>query len=328
MTTINNIEDLARILETQPHWVATLRTLLLSEELLALPETVANLTAAVQELQEGQARLVEGQARLTDAVQELREGQARLTDAVQELREGQARLTDAVQELQEGYARLTAAVQELQEGQARLTAAVQELREGQARLTAAVQELREGQARLTDAVQELREGQARLEARQDRLEANQARMETTLGYLVGSDLEARLHRRVRSLLSQQIGLRQSFLIQSTLVDANSDFYNDVTQAYESGLITPAQEQRISETDLILHAQRRADDAQVWVAAEAANRLDESDINRVRDTADALTIIYGEEAIPVVIGYRIDERDRERAEAAGVLVITIRPVFPP
>ena len=153
-------------------------------------------------------------------------------------------------------------------------------------------------------------------------------METTLGYLVGSDLEARLHRRVRSLLSQQIGLRQSFLIQSTLVDANSDFYNDVTQAYESGLITPAQEQRISETDLILHAQRRADDAQVWVAAEAANRLDESDINRVRDTADALTIIYGEEAIPVVIGYRIDEPDRERAEAAGVLVITIRPVFPP
>ena len=48
MTTINDINDLARILREQPEWVDTLRSLLLTQELLELPSRVAELVKVVE----------------------------------------------------------------------------------------------------------------------------------------------------------------------------------------------------------------------------------------------------------------------------------------
>ncbi len=42
MTTPNTIEDLARILQEQPTWAQALRALILSQELMDLPETFAS----------------------------------------------------------------------------------------------------------------------------------------------------------------------------------------------------------------------------------------------------------------------------------------------
>ena len=50
MTTINNIEDLVRILDEHPEWLEAVRTRLLTRELLELPQTVAELVATVNEL--------------------------------------------------------------------------------------------------------------------------------------------------------------------------------------------------------------------------------------------------------------------------------------
>ena len=41
MTTINDISDLIRIIRQDPDWAEALRSVLLSKELLALPETFA-----------------------------------------------------------------------------------------------------------------------------------------------------------------------------------------------------------------------------------------------------------------------------------------------
>lgn len=57
MTTINNIADLARILREQPEWAEALRSLVLTKELLELPERFAELTERL--------------AALTDQVSEL-----------------------------------------------------------------------------------------------------------------------------------------------------------------------------------------------------------------------------------------------------------------
>ena len=50
MTTINNIEDLVRVLDEHPEWLEAVRTRLLTRELLELPQTVADLAATVNEL--------------------------------------------------------------------------------------------------------------------------------------------------------------------------------------------------------------------------------------------------------------------------------------
>ena len=74
MTTINNIADLARILKEQPEWAATLRGLLLTEELLNLPAQFAEF---VQETRESNrlanARLTQLETQFAEFVQETRE---------------------------------------------------------------------------------------------------------------------------------------------------------------------------------------------------------------------------------------------------------------
>jgi hypothetical protein len=50
MTTINDIADLARILREQPEWADTIRSILLGQELLAMPARLAELVEAVQEI--------------------------------------------------------------------------------------------------------------------------------------------------------------------------------------------------------------------------------------------------------------------------------------
>ena len=64
MTTINNIEDLIRVLDENPEWVEAVRTRLLTRELLELPQVVAGLAQRMDE----QAQMI---AELSQTVAEL-----------------------------------------------------------------------------------------------------------------------------------------------------------------------------------------------------------------------------------------------------------------
>ena len=92
MTTINNIEDLARILEEHPHWVETFRTLLLTKELLGLPAIVAELTERL--------------AQLTAIVEQIRRDVAELKTGQDELRTGQNGLDVRLYRLENNVAAL------------------------------------------------------------------------------------------------------------------------------------------------------------------------------------------------------------------------------
>ena len=76
-TAINDISDLARILEEHPEWAETLRSLLLTRELVELPEKVAQLTERVD-------RLIR---RLDAFIQEQQETNRELREFNQEQRE-------------------------------------------------------------------------------------------------------------------------------------------------------------------------------------------------------------------------------------------------
>ena len=75
MTTINDISDLIRILRDDPAWADAVRSVLLSQELLRLPEEVAALTKAFREHAETTNRRLES---LEAGQDELRQGQAQL----------------------------------------------------------------------------------------------------------------------------------------------------------------------------------------------------------------------------------------------------------
>ena len=78
MTTINTIEDLARILRDQPTWAEALRALLLTQELLDLPGRFDRFVEAQREFNQAQQEANEAQQetnRLTDRRLNAIEGQ-------------------------------------------------------------------------------------------------------------------------------------------------------------------------------------------------------------------------------------------------------------
>ena len=83
MTTINDISDLIRILRDDPAWADAVRSVLLSQELLRLPEEVAAFTKAFREHAETTNRRLES---LEAGQDELKQGQAQLQTTVNGMR--------------------------------------------------------------------------------------------------------------------------------------------------------------------------------------------------------------------------------------------------
>ena len=97
MTTVNHFTDILRIIREQPEWADALRSALLSQELLEMPQTLAEFAKAtnqrlvtlegdVADLKAGQARLEAGQAKLEAGQARLEAGQARLEGHIGNLR--------------------------------------------------------------------------------------------------------------------------------------------------------------------------------------------------------------------------------------------------
>ena len=85
MTTINNIEDLIRVLDENPQWAEALRARrLLTRELLELPQVVAERTARIEERME----------ELAGRMEELARSHAQLAEAMARMESRQDRMQD------------------------------------------------------------------------------------------------------------------------------------------------------------------------------------------------------------------------------------------
>ena len=181
--------------------------------------------------------------------------------------------------------------------------------------------------RIEQDIAELKVDVAGLKADVAGLKTDVAGLKTDVAQLKGSDLENRLHRKIRALTSRALGLKRPRVVQSPVQEPEEGFADRVEEALDGGRITDDQEGRIEATDFIMHALRRTDRAQVWVAVEASNKVNADDIQRARATADALRTLFDADALAVVAGYSIDPRDAQCAKAACVRYLEVSPVRP-
>lgn len=168
-------------------------------------------------------------------------------------------------------------------------------------------------------------------ARLDAIEADVAEIKTRVSALErdvatlrGDSLEVKIPRSIRPYLSQKLALRRPRIMQSAMtVEPDRELRETVYRAVDENVITVDQEDRIGMTDLILRARRRDDSmAVVWVAVEASNTINRNDIERARESADALRAVFDEDSIAVAMGYAIREEDLRLADTAGVDVFIV------
>ena len=142
--------------------------------------------------------------------------------------------------------------------------------------------------------------------------------------LKGDSLEVRMHKWIRPFLSQKLGLRRPDVVHGAVTHTDRELQEAVYGAVDADRITVGQEVRVFATDLILRAQRQSGRTTVWVAVEASNTLDGRDVERARESAEALRAIFREEAAAAVMGHAISSEHRQLAGASGVDVFIVDP----
>ncbi len=272
--------DLIRLLHEHPEWRAELRQLVLSDELLTLPEVVRELTEA-QRQTEVQLRALASQ------VEALAEAQQRT----------EARLEALVEAQLHTEARLEA-----------LTQRVDALAEAQQRTEARLEAL-------TQRVDALAEAQLRTEARVDALAADIQRLTNTVHWLSdrvgdmrGDLLESRYREHAAGYFGQWVRRAKAVApveLEETLEQKLK--HDEVLDFLRLDLLINGQWRESPEA------------LEIWLATEVASIVDEGDIARAWRRAHLLRKA-GYRAMPVVAGEQITDEAQASARAQTVGVV--------
>ncbi len=158
-----------------------------------------------------------------------------------------------------------------------------------------------------------------------RIEGDIKVMKDDIGRIKGTELEASFAHRATSILNREFGFTRIRVMHGragAFLQYAGEFIERVADAMESRLIPDEQWQRVFDTDVILQCRRPGETQPTWVAVEVAARIDQDDINRVLRSVQALETLFGEAALPVVSGERIDPPDVARARQLGVTFIEL------
>ena len=291
--TISTEEDVIRVIRENPRLLFQalyedrellneVRRLVLTEDVLEMPEQVGEL--------------VERQGRMEAQVGEVVERQGRMETQVGEVVERQGRM-----ETQMGKMETRMGKMETQMG--KMETRLDEVVEQQGRM-----ETRLGtvETRLDEVV----ETQDRMNDQLGHLTG--AELEREIVRILPSRLN-RIYGLYRTRVIQGRGVRS---------EQGETFLDAVEDATLASVITEEQRQRIEETDMIVRARRQDSRETIYISVEAFATIRERDITRANDSAIALQAAFDAESTPVAAGYQVRSEDRMRAENVGVELIIL------
>jgi uncharacterized coiled-coil DUF342 family protein len=326
--TVEDFQDLVRLLAQHPEWRSELRRLLLSEELLTVPERLARVERLLAELVQRDeersrqlAGLIEAVRENTRQIAELRETVAEHSRQIAELRETVRENTRQIAELRETVAEHSRQIAELRETVRENTRQIAELRETVAEHSRQIAELRETVRENTRQIAELRETVAehsrqiaeqtrQIEGLRETVLLLAQRLDTVAGrtdMALGELLELRAERRLSSWLGRFLrGLR---------VRPPGEW----ERAFRP-LLSPGAFDRLLDADLLARGRLTLDgQREVWLAIEVSRVIDAEDVARAQEWAHLLREV-GLVAVPVVLGAALTGEAREAVERERVLFV--------
>lgn len=154
----------------------------------------------------------------------------------------------------------------------------------------------------------------------ERVDARLDNMDRRLGQALGGNLEAKLERSIGPILARTFGLYDVRTLQSRFTMPNQEFNRRLAQAQAEGKITADQAFQLDRADYIVYGRQTADDAEVYFVAEVSWTLGQNDITRARERAEIMAAASGVNAIAVAIAQEIPPPQVQQAAAAQVILI--------
>ena len=184
-----------------------------------------------------------------------------------------------------------------------------------------ITELKDGQRQLEAGQRQLEAGQRQLEAGQRRLETRQGRLEGRMGTITGTEYERRIARRARGILNRFLGFHNPQILQSIHHADSGSLAAAVSNAADTGAITPQAAYDLDSADIIAVGDNR-DGIAVYAVIEVSETIANHDLTRARQRAATLTTAVQADTRPVVIGKEISADHRERAAQQDIAVIIL------
>ena len=177
-------------------------------------------------------------------------------------------------------------------------------------------------------VAELDETPQALPAKADKMEgeispiwARIRQMKSDLGKLMDEAYERRMIRNA-GYIARSNGMRRIKILKGERSQPLLDFIDD-TDAVIDGSVSDELVNDLLLADIVASGTRWSDRTPVHLVAEVSIAIDANDIRRAAERASTMAAVMGETAIAAVVGERIPESERRRAERSGVAVTIIR-----
>ena len=311
------------LLYKHPEWRAELRQLVLTEELLTLPQLV-------QELVEAHKRGEERMTRIEQSLVELVEAQKRNEQSIAELVEAQKRNEQSIAELVEAQKRNDERFAELVEAQKRNDERFAELVEAQKRNDERFAELIEVQKRHEERLAAVEERLAKVEERLEGVEERLTRLENTVAEL--AEAQKRTELEVQRL-TNRMGHIVGDLLEIKYRDKPFSYFGRIVRRARVVDLAEVEDwlgERLSEEqlidlfqlDLVVRGQlrqprgERKEHPEVWLAVEVSSVVDGEDVQRAARRAEILRQA-GLPVLAVAAGGNLTPEARELARTKGV-----------
>jgi cell division protein FtsB len=311
---IETFEDLLKALKEKPEWLEELRRIILTEELIALPQRFHTFVEhEFKPLKQKVDKIEQDVAVLKEDVAILKEDVAVLKEDVAVLKEDVAVLKEDVAVLKEDVAVLKEDVAVLKEDVAVLKKDVAVLKEDVAVLKEDVAVLKKDVAVLKKDVAVLKEDVAVLKQDVAILKHEIKVLKDDVANLKGDNFE----RKVREKAPAYFGR----LIKRCRTMSLEDLADYLEEAVEKGIITEEEKNSALNIDVVVTGFLKTDkDKRVVLAGEVSVKVDRIDVERAYERASVIGKALGLPAIAVVIGEEETEGALTRADELGVVLI--------